>query len=247
MAKTIRPRASSFFDASAMKRLTVFFGGSSVDLKGREEIQPPPPPPPIPPTGGDTTPTNGIHANGTLTAGMPAAHGSSLSVPSPYTMVIPPRVQSLTPPMDGTMPRAPGAGSLSPHTASPVASAQPPYRNFSGTSALSAASHTSYTSSRPGSPRVNVPVPPSPMAAEMPKQFRKQPQRHGIFGKRRKDDLEIPTAWRLTHVSNENLEGYDSGPLVRGDMVRWTISKSHVIVLASLLITILIGAGSVGA
>lgn len=217
MAKTIRPRASSFFDASAMKRLTVFFGGSSVDLKGREEIQPPPPPPPIPPMGGDKTPPNGIFANGTLTAGMPTA---SLSVPSPHTMVIPPRVQSLTPPMDGTMPRAPGAGSLSPHTASSVTSVQPSHRNFSGASALSAASYTSYTSSRPDSPRANVPVPPSPMVAEMPKQFRKQQQRHGIFGKRRKDDVEIPAAWRLTHASSESLEGYDFGPLVRGDMVR---------------------------
>lgn len=217
MAKTVRPRASSFFDASAMKRLTVFFGGSSVDLKGREEIQPPPPP--IPPMGGDKTPTNGMPANGTLTAGMPTAHGSSLSVPSPHTMVIPPRVQSLTPPMDGTMPRVPGAGSLSPHTASSVTSAQPSYRNFSG---ASAASYTSYASSRPDSPRANVPVPPSPMAAELPKQFRKQQQqqqRHGIFGRRRKDDVEVPAAWKLTHASSENLEGYDFGPLVRGDKV----------------------------
>lgn len=225
MAKSVRPRASSFFDASAMKRLTVFFGGSSVDLKGREEIQAPPPP--IPPMGNDISHTNGIPAHGTLTATAP---GLSLSAPSPNTMVIPPRVQSLTPPMDGNIPSAGSLHPQSPHTASSVASARAS-RNFSGASALSAASHTSYASSRPDSPLARVPVPPSPMVAEMPKQLlRQQQQRHGgLFGRKRKDDVEIPAAWRLTHASSENLEGYDFGPLVRGDLVRQTVSNLIVI------------------
>lgn len=231
MTKAARPRASSFFDASAMKRLTGFFGGSSLDLKGREEIQPPPPPPPLPVEyqrndSANLVPTNGTPNHGSLTANTP---GGSLSVPSPNTMVIPPRVQSLVPLVDGAVPRPPGAGSLSsshlrpqsPHTTSSVASARASSRNFSGTSALSAASHTSYASSQPDSSLARVPVPPSPIVAELPKQLRKQQQqRGGIFGKKRKGDIEIPAAWRLTHASSENLEGYNFGPLVQGDQVR---------------------------
>lgn len=233
MTKAARPRASSFFDASAMKRLTIFFGGSSLDLKGREEIQTPPPLPVVANldhennNSANLVPTNGMPNHGSLAADTP---GNSLSVPSPYTMAIPPRVQSLTPPMDGTIPRPPGAGSLSssylrpqsPHTASSAASARASSRNFSGTSALSAASHTSYASSQPDSPLAHVPVPPSPMVAEVPKQLRRQQQqqRGGIFGRKRKGDIEIPAAWRLTHASSENLEGYNFGPLVQGDLVR---------------------------
>lgn len=245
MAKTARPRASSFFDASAMRRLTVFFGGSSLDLKGREETQTPPPP--VPPVMANQrndnaylAPTNGISNHGEFTANAP---GLSLSVPSPNAMVIPPRAQSLTPPLDGTIPRPPGAGSLSssylrpqsPHTSSSVASARASTRNFSGTSALSAASHTSYASSRPDSPLSRVPVPPSPMVAEMPKQFRRQqPRNGGIFGRKRKDDVEIPAAWRLTHASSESLEGYNFGPLVQGDLVSLTHLNCRVVVLTYL-------------
>lgn len=89
-------------------------------------------------------------------------------------------------------------------------------------SAMSTVSHTSYASSRPGSPMTHVPIPPSPTTVEMPKQMRKQ-HRGGIFGKKRKDDVEIPAAWRLAHASSEHLEGYNFGPLVRGDPVRQTI------------------------
>lgn len=250
MAKTAKHRASSFFDASAMKRLTVFFGGSPFDHKGREGTQTPPPPshsppPPPPPSHSPPPPppppphimdslsqrNDGVDMKTTNVT--PVAPGLSPPVPLPSAMVIPPRVQSLAPPMDGTTSHPTTAGSFSSsylhpqssNTSPPVTSARTSGRNFSGASAMSAisaASHTSYASSQLDSPLAHVPIPPSPIAADMPKQLRKQQQqqRHGIFGKRRKDDVAIPAAWRLTHASSEHLEGYDFGPLVQGGLVR---------------------------
>lgn len=89
---------------------------------------------------------------------------------------------------------------------------------MSAVSGVSAASYTSYASSRPTSAQAHVPMPPSPTTVDMPRQLRKQ-RRGGIFGKKRKDDVEIPAAWRLTHGSSEHLEGYNFAPLVRGGQV----------------------------
>lgn len=173
------------------------------------------------------TPTSGTAPKATRTFSMPLP--SSPKVQDPPS-VHPKRVESLS--LAPTPVHPPVAsGSLSPYlhpSSSPVGSSRTS-RNFSGASAMSgmsgisvasAASYTSYGSSRPtSSSQAQIPMPPSPTTADIPRQLKGKKGRRGIFGKKRKDDVEIPAAWRLAHGSSENLEGYNFGPLTRGGQV----------------------------
>jgi len=149
----------------------------------------------------------------------------SISLPSPAPTKNTHDIgESFTPPMSETNQNYGGLSPnlqplpLSPHPISPIASPGGGNRNFSGASYASFAT----TSSRPSSSHMNFPIAPSPAPSEVARGSIRKKQRGGggLFGKRKKDDVDGPTAWRLAKASSEHLEGYDYAPLAKGEPVR---------------------------
>jgi len=150
----------------------------------------------------------------------------SISLPSPApTKNTHDTGESFTPPMSESNQNYGGLSPnlqplpLSPHPISPIAPPGGGNRNFSGASYASFAT----TSSRPSSSHMNFPIAPSPAPSEVARgaALRKK-QRGGsgsLFGKKKKDDVDGPTAWRLAKASTEHLEGYDCAPLAKGEPV----------------------------
>ncbi|CUS09297.1 unnamed protein product [Tuber aestivum] len=152
----------------------------------------------------------------------------SISCPSPASTKTTHGIgESTTPPMSGSNQNYGGLSPnlqplpLSPHPISPITSPGGGNRNFSGASYASFASYAT-TSSRPGSSHMNFPIAPSPAPSEVARVALRKKRRNGgggLFGKRKKDDVDAPTAWRLTRASTEHLEGYDYAPLAKGEPV----------------------------
>ncbi|CAZ83278.1 unnamed protein product [Tuber melanosporum] len=186
-----------------------------------------PPTPPLPPkenflTLPESPATVGVN-------GRQNAPRLSISCPSPAsTKTVNDIGESPTPPMSGSNQNYGGLSPniqplpASPHPISPIASLGGGNRNFSGASYASYASYAT-TSSRPNSSHMNFPIAPSPAPSEVARGALRRKQRSGggggLFGKRKKDDVDSPTAWRLTRASTENLEGYDYAPLAKGEPV----------------------------